>query len=95
VTVWTWIALALVVGAWLIPWLLARRQSSRAPDAAIAGSIVTRLTVSAVFVWVIVRLLSQDDSLRRLLAVPIGLVLLLTLFNAWVAIAVLFGQKRN
>lgn len=89
---WTWIAPGLIVGAWLIPWLLARQQSPRAHDAAVAGNIVLRLTLSAVFVWAIVRLLSYDDSLHRLLAIPVGLALLATLFNAARGIAILFDR---
>lgn len=94
-TIWTLTALGLVVASWLIPWLMERQNSFYAVHAALAGNIVFRLTISAVLAWVTVHLLSQDDSLHRWLAVPVALVLALTLFKAMLGIAILLGRDRT
>lgn len=94
-TVWTWAALGLIVASWLVSWLLDRRQSRYARDAAVVGNVVLRLTLSGIFVWVIARLVGRDDLLHLLLAVPVGLVLVWSLFTAALGIVILFGRSSR
>ena len=94
-TVWTWAALGLIVAGWLVPWLLDRRQSRYARDAAVVGNVVLRMALSGIFVWVIARLIGRDDLLHILLAVPVGLVLMWSLFTAGLGIVIFFSRSSG
>ena len=94
-TVWTWLALGLVVAGSLIPWLLDRQEWPYARDAAIVGNIVVRLALSGVFAWVIARLIRRDDLLHVLLAVPVGLVLVWSLVMAALGVGILLRRSTS
>jgi hypothetical protein len=74
-TAWTLAAIGLILGGWLIAFMLDRGGSVKAREAKVASGVVTRLVVAASLVSVIAHLVRSQDALQLVLATVVGVSL--------------------
>jgi hypothetical protein len=94
-TWWTWAAVGLIVCGMAVAAVLNHRESARVVKARIASNIVTELTVAAVLIWALARVIRTQDWLHVGLAVLIAFVVLMSLLRAIVGGRVLFDARDD